>query len=85
MKIIETYSPEETFHPGSATIISNSGNMVNTIASYLYGAGIGMLTWLIRTWGAYPDGLAFAVLLMNVSVPLLDRYTIPRIHGHARR
>lgn len=34
-------SPEETFHPGSATIISNSGNMVNTIASYLYGAGIG--------------------------------------------
>lgn len=51
----------------------------------IYGAGIGMLTWLIRTWGAYPDGLAFAVLLMNVSVPLLDRYTIPRIHGHARR
>ncbi len=34
-------SPEETFQPGSATIISNSGNMVNTIASYLYGAGIG--------------------------------------------
>lgn len=35
-------SPEETFYPGSATIISNSGNMVNTMASYLYGAGIGM-------------------------------------------
>ncbi len=34
-------SPQEAFHPGSATIISNSGNMVNTIASYLYGAGIG--------------------------------------------
>jgi len=34
-------APEETFHPGSATIISNSGNMVNTMASYLYGAGIG--------------------------------------------
>ena len=34
--------PEETFHPGSATIISNSGNMVNTIASYLYDSGIGV-------------------------------------------
>jgi succinyl-CoA synthetase alpha subunit len=34
-------APEETFHPGSATILSNSGNMVNTMASYLYGAGIG--------------------------------------------
>ena len=34
-------SPDDTFHPGSATIISNSGNMVNTMASYLYGAGIG--------------------------------------------
>ena len=34
--------PEETFHPGSATIISNSGNMVNTMAAYLYGAGIGV-------------------------------------------
>jgi succinyl-CoA synthetase alpha subunit/citrate synthase len=34
-------SPEDTFHPGGATLISNSGNMVNTMASYLYGAGIG--------------------------------------------
>jgi succinyl-CoA synthetase alpha subunit/citrate synthase len=34
-------APEETFHPGGATLISNSGNMVNTMASYLYGAGIG--------------------------------------------
>lgn len=50
----------------------------------LYGAGIGALTWVIRTWGAYPDGFAFAVLLMNMSAPLIDRYTIPRIHGHAR-
>jgi electron transport complex protein RnfD len=49
----------------------------------LYGAGIGALTWLIRTWGGYPDGVAFAVLLMNLAAPLIDRYTIPRIHGHA--
>jgi len=50
----------------------------------VYGAGIGVLTYVIRTWGGYPDGVAFAVLLMNLSVPLIDRYTIPRIYGHAR-
>lgn len=50
-----------------------------------YGAGIGTLTWIIRTWGGYPDGIAFAVLLMNLAAPLLDRYTVPRIHGHPKR
>jgi electron transport complex protein RnfD len=45
---------------------------------------IGILTWVIRRWGSYPDGLAFAVLLMNLAVPLIDRYTIPRIYGQAR-
>jgi electron transport complex protein RnfD len=49
----------------------------------IYGAGIGGLTWVIRTWGGYPDGIAFAVLLMNMAAPLIDRYTVPRIHGHA--
>jgi electron transport complex protein RnfD len=49
-----------------------------------YGAGIGVLVWVIRKWGGYPDGFAFAVLLMNLAVPLIDRYTIPRIYGHAR-
>jgi electron transport complex protein RnfD len=49
----------------------------------LYGAGIGMLTYMIRTWGGYPDGMAFAVLLMNATVPLIDRYTEPRIYGQS--
>ncbi len=49
----------------------------------IYGAGIGALTYLIRTWGGYPDGLAFAVLLMNACVPVIDRYTRPRPFGHA--
>lgn len=47
-----------------------------------YGAGIGGLTYAIRTWGGYPDGVAFAVLLMNSAVPLIDRYTRPRVYGH---
>jgi Na+-translocating ferredoxin:NAD+ oxidoreductase subunit D len=46
-----------------------------------YGLGIGILTWVIRTWGGYPDGIAFAVLLMNMAAPLIDQYTRPRIHG----
>jgi electron transport complex protein RnfD len=49
----------------------------------IYGAGIGLVTFAIRTWGGYPDGVAFAVLLMNAAVPLIDRYTRPRVFGHA--
>jgi electron transport complex protein RnfD len=50
----------------------------------VYGAGIGFITYVIRTWGGYPDGVAFAVLMMNLAVPLIDRFTIPRVYGHAR-
>jgi electron transport complex protein RnfD len=50
----------------------------------VFGAGIGFITYVIRTWGGYPDGIAFAVLMMNLAVPLIDRYTVPRIYGHAR-
>jgi electron transport complex protein RnfD len=49
-----------------------------------YGAGIGFVAWLIRAGGGYPDGMAFAVLLMNAAVPLIDRYTVPRIYGRPR-
>lgn len=47
----------------------------------LFGAGVGVLTLVIRRWGAYPDGVAFAVLVMNTAAPLIDRYTRPRIYG----
>jgi electron transport complex protein RnfD len=50
----------------------------------IYGAGIGVLTYFIRVAGGYPDGVAFAVLLMNAAVPLIDRYTVPRIYGHSK-
>lgn len=42
-------------------------------ARLLFGVGVGVITYLIRTWGAYPDGVAFAVLLMNLTVPALER------------
>ena len=47
----------------------------------IYGAGIGFLVYALRTWGGYPDGVAFSVLLMNGAVPLINRYTRPRIYG----
>jgi len=47
----------------------------------IYGCGIGLLTFAIRTWGGYPDGVAFAVLLIGLTVPLLDHYTAPKVYG----
>jgi electron transport complex protein RnfD len=47
----------------------------------LFGAGVGIITLVIRRWGGYPDGVAFGVLLMNMVAPLIDRYTRPRIFG----
>ena len=47
----------------------------------LYGFMIGLLIFVIRRWGGYPDGVAFAVLLANMAVPLIDYYTQPRVFG----
>jgi len=48
----------------------------------IYGGLVGLLVWLIRVYGGYPDGVAFAVLLANITVPLIDHYTQPRVYGH---
>ncbi|MDH5179056.1 MAG: electron transport complex subunit RsxD [Gammaproteobacteria bacterium] len=48
----------------------------------IYGAGIGVLIYIIRYWGGYPDAVAFSVLLMNMAVPTIDYYTQPRVFGH---
>ncbi|MCU0378521.1 MAG: RnfABCDGE type electron transport complex subunit D [Bacteroidales bacterium] len=47
----------------------------------IYGTGIGVITVLIRTWGAYPEGVSFAILIMNAFVPLLNMYIKPRRFG----
>ncbi|GKT11580.1 MAG: Na+-translocating ferredoxin:NAD+ oxidoreductase subunit D [Thiomicrorhabdus sp.] len=49
---------------------------------FIFAFGIGILVYVIRTWGAFPDGIAFAILLMNITVPLIDQYTQPRVYGH---
>ena len=47
----------------------------------IYGGLIGLLLYAIRTWGGYPDGMAFAVLLANLAVPSIDYFTKPRVYG----
>jgi electron transport complex protein RnfD len=47
----------------------------------IYGIGIGVITVLIRTWGAYPEGVSFAILIMNAFVPLLNMYFKPGRFG----
>lgn len=48
----------------------------------LYGIGIGLIIYCIRKWGSYADGVAFAVLIMNMAVPAIDYFTRPPIVGH---
>ena len=47
----------------------------------IYGCGIGFITVAIRLWGAYPEGVSFAILLMNAFTPLINNYTSPKRFG----
>lgn len=47
----------------------------------LFGAGCGILTCVIRLWGGYPEGVSYSILLMNTTVPLIDRYLKPKVFG----
>lgn len=58
-----------------------SASTTNT-GRLIYGVFIGSLVVIIRSWGGFPDGVAFAVLLANMCVPLIDYYTKPRTYGH---
>ncbi len=51
----------------------------------VFGLGVGLLTWVIRSYGGYPEGMAFAVLLMNALTPVIDRFIKPRILGRDRK
>ncbi|MGV6473998.1 RnfABCDGE type electron transport complex subunit D [Azotobacter vinelandii] len=56
---------------------SNQGRLI-------FGIGVGILVYVIRTWGGYPDGVAFAVLLMNLAAPTIDYFSRPRTYGHRK-
>ncbi|MBR1850912.1 MAG: RnfABCDGE type electron transport complex subunit D [Bacteroidales bacterium] len=50
---------------------------MSKVGQLIFGAGCGLLTIIIRTWGAYPEGVSFAILIMNAVTPLLNRWCKP--------
>jgi electron transport complex protein RnfD len=54
--------------------LTNKGKLI-------FGFGCGVLTFIIRRWGGYPEGVSFSILIMNATVPLIDRFVKPRIYG----
>ncbi|MGF1754952.1 electron transport complex subunit RsxD [Vibrio makurazakiensis] len=92
--VFSLFSPGETASPvlqllsgatmlGAFFIATDPVSASTTVKGRLvYGALIGALIFIIRSWGGFPDGVAFAVLLANMCVPLIDYYTKPRTYGY---
>ncbi len=57
---------------------------MTTKGQVIFALGCGLITALIRTIGGYPGGVSFSILIMNVTVPLIDKFTQPRIFGEAK-
>ena len=57
---------------------------VTKIGQYIYGIGCGVLTVIFRYFGLFPEGVTYAILLMNLCVWVIDRYTPPRIYGFTK-
>lgn len=51
---------------------------------FIFGLGCGILTFLIRKFGGYPEGVSYSILIMNLFVPLIDRYARPRMYGKVK-
>ena len=51
---------------------------------WFFGIGCGVLNVLIRIYGGYPEGTSYAILLMNMFVPLIDQYTLPQVYGEVK-
>ena len=54
---------------------------MNKRGMIVYGIAIGLLTIIIRQWGAYPEGMSFAILIMNAFTPLINMYIKPKRFG----
>jgi electron transport complex protein RnfD len=54
------------------------------IGQIIFGVGIGLITCIIRIFGAYPEGVSFAILIMNAFVPLIDKYVKPKRFGEVK-
>lgn len=61
-----------------------SSSPTTAVGQIIMGLGCGLLTALIRVFGGYPEGVSFAILIMNLFVPLIDKYTVPKIFGEVK-
>jgi len=85
--------PDALYHlVGGATLLAAFFIATDPVTSpisprgqLIFGAGLGVLIYSIRTWAAYPEGVAFAILLMNTCTPLIDHYVRPRVYGRDRK
>ena len=57
---------------------------VTSKGQIIMGIGCGLITSIIRLWGGYPEGVTYAVLLMNAATPLIDKFTVPRKYGEVK-
>jgi electron transport complex protein RnfD len=58
---------------------------VTSRGAWIFGIGIGLLVVAIRIWGGLPEGVMYAILIMNALVPSINRLTQPRVFGTARQ
>ena len=58
---------------------------ISPLGKVIFGVGCGVITYVIRTVGGYPEGVAYAILLMNLTVPLIDRFVRPKVFGKKKR
>jgi electron transport complex protein RnfD len=58
---------------------------VSARGQVIFAAGCGILVYVIRTWAGYPEGVAFAVMIMNACTPVIDHWVRPRIYGRDRK
>jgi len=85
--------PDALYHlVGGATLLAAFFIATDPVTSpisprgqLIFGAGLGVLIYSIRTWAGYPEGVAFAIVLMNTCTPLIDHYVRPRIYGRDRK
>ena len=88
-----TRYPNPAFHLITGGLILGAffmaTDMVSSPVTYkgmlIFGFGCGLLTVLIRLFGGYPEGVSFAILLMNAATPLIDRYSRPKIYGQVEQ
>ncbi len=62
-----------------------SSSPITPKGQLIFGVGCGILTTVIRLYGGYPEGVSYSILLMNLTVPLIDRFTRPRVFGTKKR